>query len=88
VHFVVLQITDLPVVLASMGQRNGAAFPLVQGRGDEARHRTPLRDASETTPAGPRARNPYIRDLHLDAIKVKGSSGKIEPAGSGQFSPE
>ena len=38
VHFVVHQITDLSAALASVGQRNGAAFPLVQGRGDEARH--------------------------------------------------
>ena len=72
VHFVVHQITDLSAALASVGQRNGAAFPLVQGRGDEARHGSPVRDANETTPAGPRAKDLYIRDLHLDAIKVKG----------------
>ena len=62
---------DLSRELASVGQRNDVAFPLVQGRGDEARHGSPVRDANETTPAGPRAKDLYIRDLHLDAIKVK-----------------
>lgn len=73
VHFVVYRIKDLSRKLASVGAR-GEAFPLRQGRGDEARHGAPTGDLREETPLGPRAREIYIRDLDLDAVKVKGQN--------------
>ncbi|TBN37715.1 DNA polymerase III subunit alpha [Paracoccus subflavus] len=69
VHFVVHRIEDLSRELASFGAR-GAAFPLTHGRGDEARHGPD--NLREGTSVGPKARKIYIRDLSLDAIRVKG----------------
>ncbi|WP_347141056.1 hypothetical protein, partial [Paracoccus sp. SSK6] len=71
VHFVVHRIEDLSRELASVGAR-GAAFPLPQGRGEEARQGQGARDMREGAAIGPRAREIYVKDLHLDAIKVKG----------------
>ncbi|MFC3166612.1 error-prone DNA polymerase [Paracoccus fontiphilus] len=71
VHIVVHRIKDMSRELASVGVR-GAAFPLPQGRGDKARHGQGARDMREGAAVGPRAREIYIKDLHLDAIKVKG----------------
>ena len=65
------QAFDGSRLIAGVGQRGPAkrrGFPVGAG----ARDVTPMRDARETTPAGLRARDLYIRDLHLDAIKVKG----------------
>ncbi|WP_374300234.1 OB-fold nucleic acid binding domain-containing protein [Paracoccus sp. (in: a-proteobacteria)] len=70
VHFVVHRIEDLSRQLASVGVR-GAAFPLRQGCGDEARQGAPAGDLGDGTPQRPRPREIYIRDLSLDAIRVK-----------------
>ena len=71
VHFVVHRIEDLSRDLASVGAR-GAAFLLQHGRGDEARHGALAGGLGEVAPTGPKAREIYIRDLSLDAIRVKG----------------
>lgn len=71
VHFVVHRIEDLSRELASLGAR-GAAFPLTQGRGDEARYGEAAGLVREAVPQGPKAREIYIRDLSPDAIRVKG----------------
>lgn len=68
VHHVAAGLTELSVALASVGQRD-AALPLPHGRGDEFHHGTPAPDPR--TPAGMRTRNMYIRDLHLDTIRVR-----------------
>ena len=70
VHLVVHKITDLSRELASVGMRKGS-FPLPHGRGDEFHHRLPGPDPRGRHAAGPRPRDMYVRDLCLDAIRVK-----------------
>ncbi|WP_207099680.1 error-prone DNA polymerase [Paracoccus shandongensis] len=70
VHFVVHRIEDLSRELASVGVR-GASFPLTQGLEDEARHGQAASVEREAVPQRPKAREIYIRDLSLDAIRVK-----------------
>lgn len=70
VHLVVHGISDLSRELGSMGQR-GESSPLPHGRGDEFHHGSPGADPRVPQPAGPRPRDMYVRDLHLDAIRVK-----------------
>lgn len=67
VHFVAHRVADLSQELASVAARGGA-FPRIQGRGDGAA----AGDVLEAAPQGPRAREIYIRDLHLGALRVKG----------------
>ncbi|WP_423205811.1 hypothetical protein [Paracoccus yeei] len=47
-----------------MGRRR--AFPLPHGRGDEFHNASPTPDARH-----PKPRDMFIRDLHLDTIRVK-----------------
>lgn len=68
VHHVAYGLTDLSGALASVSQRD-AAFPLPHGRGDEFRHGTTAPDP-RGSPAM-KTRDRYIRDLHLDTIRVK-----------------
>ena len=64
VHFVVHRLTDLSDALASVGSRG--AFPLPHGRGDEFHTASPTPDARH-----PKPRDMFIRDLHLDTIRVR-----------------
>jgi error-prone DNA polymerase len=70
VHLVAHQLTDLSAELASVGSRD-AAFPLPHGRGDEFHHGSPGLDPRTLPPRGPKPRDIYIPDLHIDTIKVK-----------------
>ncbi|WP_245688959.1 OB-fold nucleic acid binding domain-containing protein [Paracoccus chinensis] len=70
VHLVIYRITDLSRELASVGMREGS-FPLPHGRGDEFHHGLSGPDPRGRQPAGPRPRDMYVRDLHLDTIRVK-----------------
>ncbi|WCM27342.1 error-prone DNA polymerase [Sphingomonas sp. QA11] len=70
VHLVAQRLTDLSAELASVGDRNGA-FPLPHGRGDEFHHGSPTPDPRGLAPNGLRTRDIYVRDLHIDSIKVK-----------------
>ncbi|MDT1064196.1 hypothetical protein RM190_20200 [Paracoccus sp. CPCC 101403] len=70
VHLVAHRLSDLSAELASVGER-GAPFPLPHGRGDEFHHGTPAPDPREAASRGLRSRDMYVRDLHLDAIRVK-----------------
>lgn len=71
VHLVAHRITDLSAELAAVGQRD-EAFPLPYGRGDEARTGgTPGPDRRTLPPKLPPPRDMYVRDLHIDSIKVK-----------------
>jgi error-prone DNA polymerase len=67
VHLVAHSLTDLSAELGSVGDRN-ERFPFPHGRGDEFHHGSPTPD-----PRGlpPKPRDIYIRDLHIDSIKVK-----------------
>lgn len=70
VHLVAQRLTDLSGELASVGECD-AAFPLRHGRGDEFSRGSPTPDPRGLAPAGLRTRDIYIRDLHIDSIKVK-----------------
>ena len=70
VHLVAHRITDLSAELASIGQRDGA-FPLPHSRGDEFHHGSPTPDPRSQPPKVTRARDMFVRDLHIDAIRVK-----------------
>ncbi|MFC3631633.1 error-prone DNA polymerase [Paracoccus angustae] len=71
VHFVVRRLIDLSHELASVG-RGDTAFPLPHGRGDGFHPGSPAPGPHRPTNDGPRPRDMYVRDLHLDTIKVKG----------------
>jgi error-prone DNA polymerase len=67
VHLVAHSLTDLSAELGSVGDRN-ERFPLPHGRGDEFHHGSPTPDPRSLPP---KPRDIYIRDLHIDSIKVK-----------------
>jgi error-prone DNA polymerase len=68
IHVVADHLTDLSDLLRSVGDRG--AFPLPNGRGDEARHGGGA-DQRHIKGLGKRPRDIYIPDLHIDTIKVK-----------------
>jgi len=70
VHLVAHKIIDLSRELASVGQRD-VAFPLPHGRGDEFHHGSPTPDPRGQPQKVSKPRDMYVRDLHIDAIRVK-----------------
>jgi error-prone DNA polymerase len=52
------------------GERDDG-FPLPHGRGDEFHHGSPGIDPRSLPPKGPKPRDIYVPDLHIDSIKVK-----------------
>ncbi|MFJ1292650.1 error-prone DNA polymerase [Paracoccus yeei] len=73
VHHVANGITDLSRELGSVGDRE-RAFPLPHGRGDEFHNASPTPDPRHPKLPRPSVQKPrdiFIRDLHLDAIRVK-----------------
>jgi error-prone DNA polymerase len=70
VHLVANQLTDLSAELAGIGDRD-IGFPLPHGRGDEFHHGSPGIDPRSLPPKGPKPRDIYVPDLHIDSVKVK-----------------
>jgi error-prone DNA polymerase len=70
VHLIANQLTDLSADLAGVGERDNS-FPLPHGRGDEFHHGSPGIDPRSLPPKGPKPRDIYVTDLHIDSIKVK-----------------
>ncbi len=70
VHLVANHLTDLSADLAGVGDRDDN-FPLPHGRGDEFHHGSPGIDPRSVPPKGPKPRDIYVPDLHIDSIKVK-----------------
>lgn len=70
VHLIAWKIFDLSYVLASVGGRD-AAFPLSHGRGDEFARGPSAPAPRDAAPKGPRARDIFIPNLHLDTLKQK-----------------
>ncbi|ARC38923.1 error-prone DNA polymerase (plasmid) [Paracoccus yeei] len=68
VHLVVHRLTDLSRELAA-ARKSGAA--LAPGHSDAPRHGAPNPGPQDPAPGG-RPRDLYVRDLHLDGIRVKG----------------
>ena len=71
VHFVVHRIADLSKALSSVGAQ-GTVFPLPHGRGNEFHCGSPALEVRGPALDGPRPRDMFVRDLHLDTIRVKG----------------
>jgi error-prone DNA polymerase len=69
VHLVAYTLFDLSDLLAGVGGRD-APLKLRQGRGDEFAHGWSP-DARDAPPKGMTARDIYIPDLHIDAIRPK-----------------
>ena len=70
VHLIAWKLFDLSDLLASVGGRD-APFPLPHGRGDEFARGPSAPDARDGRPKGPKARDIYIPDLHIDTLKQK-----------------
>jgi error-prone DNA polymerase len=70
VHVVAYKLIDLSAPLASVGGRE-APFPLPHGRGDEFARGPSSPDPRGAPPKGIAARDIYIPDLRIDALKQK-----------------
>jgi error-prone DNA polymerase len=70
VHIVADRLHDLSEALASVGDRE-AAFPLPHGRGDEFHYGSPGHDPRDLPPRGVKPRDIYVKDLSLEAIKLR-----------------
>jgi error-prone DNA polymerase len=66
IHLIVEQLTDLTADLRTVSGLD-APFPLVPGRGDEAKHASHSRDPRPIA----KPRDIYVPDLHIDTIKLK-----------------
>ncbi|MBB4113241.1 error-prone DNA polymerase [Rhizobium sp. BK226] len=73
VHLVAQQLFDLSGDLSSLADRD-SEFKLPTGRGDEFAHGSPGSPDSRDTPkpVPPHPRDIFVRDLHIDTLKVKG----------------
>jgi error-prone DNA polymerase len=69
VHLVAQRLFDFTADLSSLGQREGA-FPLPQGRGDQAKHGGGPDPRDKVKPVV-QVRDIYIPDLHIDTLKTK-----------------
>jgi error-prone DNA polymerase len=70
VHLVAHHLSDQSADLTGVGDRE-SGFPLPHGRGDEFHHGSPSIDPRNLPPKGPKPRDIYVPDLHIDSIKVK-----------------
>ena len=69
IHLIVEHVSDLSSELKRISGLD-AAFPLVPGRGDEARHGSHGPDRRDPRPIT-RPRDMYEPDLHIDTLKLK-----------------
>jgi len=70
VHLVAQRLTDLSSELAHVGDME-KPFEMRHGRGDEFHHGSATSDPRDLPPKCLRTRDIYVRDLHIDTIKVK-----------------
>ena len=71
VHLVAQRLFDLSADLSNLGERDGG-FAMPHGRGDEFAHGSAgSPDSRDRPPAGVKARDIFIPDLHIDTLKVK-----------------
>jgi error-prone DNA polymerase len=71
VHLVAQRLFDLTSDLSSLSDRDGEAFALPHGRGDELRNGPPGPDSRSPKEPPMQARNIYVPDLHIDTIKIR-----------------
>jgi DNA polymerase III alpha subunit len=69
IHLIVEQLTDLTADLKTISGLD-VPFPLVPGRGDEAKHGGHGPDSRDPRPVT-KSRDIYVPDLHIDTIKLK-----------------
>jgi error-prone DNA polymerase len=69
IHLIVEQLNDLTADLRAVS-RLDTAFPLVPGRGDEAKHGGHGSNSRDPRPVT-KPRDMYVPDLHIDTIKLK-----------------
>jgi error-prone DNA polymerase len=70
IHLIVEYLTDLTHDLKQVSGRD-APFPLVPGRGDEAKQGGSGLDSREPKPTANKPRDMYVPDLHIDTLKLK-----------------
>lgn len=70
VHLVAYKLMDFSGELASVGEKE-TPFPLPHGRGDEFARSPSAPGPRDGPPKGPKARDIYIPDLHIDTLKQK-----------------
>lgn len=71
VHLIAQRLFDLTPDLSSLSDRDGEAFSLPHGRGDELRLGPPGPDSRSPKEPGIKTRDIYTPDLHIDTLKVK-----------------
>jgi error-prone DNA polymerase len=69
IHLIVESVSDLTADLKKVSGLD-ATFPLVAGRGDEARHGGGS-DSRDGKPLQPKPQDIYVPDLHIDTLKLK-----------------
>jgi error-prone DNA polymerase len=70
IHLIVEYLTDLTADLKQVSGLD-APFPLLPGRGDEAKHGGSGLDSREPKPPANKPRDMYVPDLHIDTLKLK-----------------
>ncbi len=75
IHLIVEYLTDLTADLKQVAGRN-APFPLVPGRGDEAKQGSGANDSRQPEPPVSKPRDMYVPDLHIDTLKLKARNFK------------
>jgi error-prone DNA polymerase len=74
IHLIVEYVSDLTGDLRRVSDLD-APFPLVPGRGDEAKHGGGP-DARDAPALRPKPRDIYVPDLHIDTLKLKARNFK------------
>jgi error-prone DNA polymerase len=70
IHLIVESVSGLTADLKTVSGLD-APFPLMAGRGDEARHCGGGPDSREGKPLQPKPRDIHVPDLHIDTLKLK-----------------
>jgi error-prone DNA polymerase len=75
IHLIVEYLSDLTADLKWVSGCE-APFPLLPGRGDEAKHGGSGLDGREPKPPVSKSRDMYVPDLHIDTLKLKARNFK------------
>lgn len=76
VHLIARQLDDLSDDLSSLSDR-GVEFRNPSGRGDEFAHGSPGGGDARDRPSPNKARDIFIRDLHIETLKAQSESEKL-----------
>jgi hypothetical protein len=70
IHLIVEHVADLSSDLKRVAESEGA-FPVMSGRGDDAKRGGSGLDSREPKPSVSRPRDMYEPDLHIDSLKIR-----------------